>query len=811
MSTIFANNKSNDMKTAITFFLLLNITFIFAQNVTFSGTVTSESTKKRLSYASVSLFNAKTNALLQFTSTDDKGEYNLIFNDLEVYVVVDLLGYKDFKSENLTSNASNRILNISLTDDSISLDEVAVMQKNNSIKFSRDKMIVDIDKAGLGIGNDGLETLSNLPGVRLDKDENLVFRGNANLQIMIDGKPSLITGEELKQYLKTMDGTNIKSVEIIANPSAKYDAAGTAGIFNIVLKKSVANGLTGNVKTSIGYAEYIKNYNGINLYNNTEKWNFKFGLNYNYIEGVNHRTIEQIVKSPLLTTELKQYNDWLPISSSYSANLGASTKITKNSTLGASANYNIYDSNELTNGRTNEFDNSIYKRYTILKTDDAILNKNLTGTLFYNFASDSLDTKIDAQINYANYQNDSDRLTSNSYFNALDNQVYRNNQDIKYLNPTDFNIISAKLDFERKVSEDFTIETGSKYSYVNNDYNIILKERSLDGELILNDARSNRLIYKESILSGYGIVNYTKGKYDIQAGLRAEYIDYTATSLTSNTKNADHYISFFPSFSINRNFDKNQYKLSYSRRIQRPRYLYLNPYYDYIDTYNIEVGNPDLTPEFTNAFEISWINNQKTSLSMYANFSKDAMYQIVKYDEATKITTLYYDNIGKSKSIGLSFNTSLSLQKWWDIQLNSEASYGHAKSDLEGYKFDNSGISYYGGINQSFTLTQDWSATWSSFYSARGDYGNTSFKPSYDMSFGMRRDFLNKKLRLNLSAQNILKKSQWRQTTIQDNVTTNWVNRWETRKFTISAVYSFGSGKKKEVKDADLDAEQNRL
>ena len=520
------------MKTAITFFLLLNITFIFAQNVTFSGTVTSESTKKRLSYASVSLFNAKTNALLQFTSTNDKGEYDLIFNDLEVYVVVDLLGYKDFKSENLTSNASNRILNISLTDDSISLDEVAVMQKNNSIKFSRDKMIVDIDKAGLGIGNDGLETLSKLPGVRLDKDENLVFRGNANLQIMIDGKPSLITGEELKQYLKTMDGTNIKSVEIIANPSAKYDAAGTAGIFNIVLKKSVANGLTGNVKTSIGYAEYIKNYNGINLYNNTEKWNFKFGLNYNYIEGVNHRTIEQIVKSPLLTTELKQYNDWLPISSSYSANLGASTKITKNSTLGASANYNIYDSNELTNGRTNEFDNSIYKRYTILKTDDAILNKNLTGTLFYSFASDSLDTKIDAQINYANYQNDSDRLTSNSYFNALDNQVYRNNQDIKYQNPTDFNIISAKLDFERKVSEDFTIETGSKYSYVNNDYNIILKERSLDGELILNDARSNRLIYKESILSGYGIVNYTKGKYDIQAGLRAEYIDYTATSLT---------------------------------------------------------------------------------------------------------------------------------------------------------------------------------------------------------------------------------------------------------------------------------------
>ena len=239
--------------------------------------------------------------------------------------------------------------------------------------------------------------------------------------------------------------------------------------------------------------------------------------------------------------------------------------------------------------------------------------------------------------------------------------------------------------------------------------------------------------------------------------------------------------------------------------------MYLNPYYEYIDTYNVSVGNPDLTAQFTNAFEFVWINKQKTSLSLFANCSSDEMYQIINYNPATKITTLYYDNIGSSKSIGLSFNTSWSVKKFWEIQLNSELSYGQAKSDLEGYKFNDSGISYYAGVNQSFKFGKNWSATWNSFYSQPGNYGNTTFKPSYDISFSVQKDFLDKKLRLNLSAQNVLKKSQWIQNTQQGNVTTNWTNRWETRKFTLSATYNFGNGKKKEVKAADLGDEQGRL
>ncbi|MFC6268918.1 outer membrane beta-barrel family protein [Frigoriflavimonas asaccharolytica] len=799
------------MKTTISFFLLLLSILSFGQSIQINGSITAENTKEQLASATVSIFKAVDHTLQQSTKTNAAGQYKLEVTTAEFYIKVNLAGYKPVQSTILKNTNTNQTQNFILEENFVAIDEVVVMQTNKILTLKGDKMIFDIDKAGFGTGNDALETLTKLPGVRLDKDEKVVFRGSNNVQIMIDGKPALLTGEELKQYLKTMDGANIKAVEIIANPSAKYDASGSAGIFNIVLKKSAAKGLTGNIKTSVGYAEFIKNYNGINLYNNTEKWNFKYGLSYGYTESVNHRKIDQTIVNPGNTLLLEQNNDWLPVSNSYSGNFGVGHQLTKNANLGASFNYSIYNSAEVTNGRTNEFDNSVYKRYTILKTDDDILNKTIIGNVFYNFASDSLDTKVDAQINFANYNNTSERETSNFYFTANTNDMYKNGDQIKYNNPTNYNILSAKVDVEHKVNEALNIETGAKYSYVNNDYDIDLRERNSSGIYIPNTNRSNRLIYKESIFSGYGIANYKSGKFDFQAGLRAEYIDYNATSLTSGTSNKDQYLSLFPSFSVNANMENNQYKFSYSRRIQRPRYLYLNPYYEYTDTYNVSVGNPDLTPQFTNAFELVWINKQKTSLSLFANFSTDEMYQIISYNPENKITTLYYDNIGSSKSIGLSFNSSWKVKKYWDMQLNSELSYGQAKSDLEGYKFNDSGISYYTGLNQTFNFGKNWNATWNSFYSQSGRYGNSTFKPSYDLSFSVRKDFLDKKLRLSLSAQNVLKKSQWIQETQQDNVTTNWTNRWETRKFTLAATYNFGNAKKKEVKDGDLSDEQNRL
>lgn len=798
-------------KSIITLVFLLTICFTYAQKINVKGKITSKENNEALFSTAVTIFDAKTDTYLDYAYADDNGNYSITINKTAFYIKADLLGYQDYKSETISTSKSTFVKNIVLQEDATVLEEVVILQKKRVIKMSGDKMIVDIDKAGIGNGNDGLETLSKLPGMRLDKDENIVFRGNPSLQIMIDGKPALLKGDELKQFLKTLDGTNIKTVEIIANPSAKYDASGTGGILNIRLKKSPNTGLTGNVYSSVGYAEFFKNRNGINLYNNTEKWNINGGLYYSYNEGVNHRKVVQTIEEPGLTTVLEQINDWFPVSKSLTAKFGVSNRLTENANIGTSWNYNDFNMDALTDGKTNQIYNGAFQRYTLLNSNKLDDDKTLTGNVYYNYVSDSLDTKLDIQLNYANYNNKNTELITNKYLNASDDSPFRTEEAVENNNPIKYEIFTARIDFEKKLSKKFSFETGFKYSNVNNDYNLMLKNRDANGNFILDTSKSNHLLYKESITAGYAITNYALEKWNFQAGLRAEYINYDATSVTDNTTNSDDYLSLFPSLSINGNFDDNQYKFSYSKRIKRPRYLNLNPFFEYIDTYNVSIGNPNLQPAFTDAFELTWVRKYRTSISVYANFTESEMYTILNYDEATKITTSYYDNIGKSVRIGLSFNTAISFSKIWETSLSSDVYFAQAKSDLQNYKFDDSGVGFYGSINQTLNFNNGYILNWNSFYSVDGPYGNSSFKPSYDMSFGLKKEFFDKKLRVNLKADNVLKESQWREITKQDNVTTNWTNQWETRRFTLSLTYNFGTGKKKNVKGADLRDEQRRL
>ncbi len=799
------------MKQFITILTLLFASLLLSQEITLKGSISAKDTNKKLSLAAITVFDASADRLLGYAYSDDNGNYSIRFNTVPFYVKVETLGYVTFKSEIFSGISTEKTLNISLKVDISELDAVVILKKKRLIQMIGDKMIVDIDKSGLGAGNDGLETLSRLPGMRLDKDENILFRGDGNLQILIDGKPSLLSGDALKQYLKTLAGDNIKAVEIIANPSAKYDAAGTGGILNIRLKKPVYLGFTGNVYGAVGYAEFIKNSYGLNLFNQTEKWNLNAGLYYSYNESVNHRNVVQSIEEPNLETVLDQFNDWFPTSTSLTSKLGVSYTISKNESMGTSWNFNIYNSNEETVGRTNEFYNGNYERFTLLNTTLDENNKRITGNVYYSYASDSLDTKLDAQVNFASYHNTEDQITTNAYFNVADNQQYRNPEIIRNDNPTKYNILSSRIDFMKQLHKGFTLETGAKFSYVSNQYNNMLFERTTNTSFELDTNRSNELEYKESIAALYGIMNYNHKNWSFQAGLRAEYIDYDATSITSMSSNTGDYVSLFPSFSVNHNLDHNQFKFSYSRRIQRPRYLYLNPFFEYVDTYNIRVGNPNLDPQFTHSLDFTWVYKRATSVSIYAGFTNNMMDNVMDYDEATQITSMFQDNIANSEDVGISLNTTLVPLTFWNVDFYGDFSYNHARSEIPNFSYDETGTNWYTSIDQTFSLKNDWTLYWNSFYAGAGRNGNTESKPSYDMSFRVKKFFFKEKLRLLVRADNIFRTNRWRSLTIQDNVRTDWTNRWETRKFTLSLTYNFGSGKKKRVKAIDLQDEQRRL
>ena len=788
---------------------IFNVNNLCSQDIVIGGVISSKN--ETLPMTTVSIYNATTKQNINYALTDEEGRFSITIKNVPFYLKADLLGYESYTSKEIISNENKITINVEMTENVEELDAITILSKKRMIRLKGDKMIIDVDKSGLGEGSDGLETLSRLPGIRLDKDENILFRGNGDLQIMINGKPTVLTNDALKQFLKSVSGNNIKEVEIIANPSAKYDASGTGGILNIKLKKEVSMGFLGNVYSSLGYGNFVKVGNGINLYKNSKKWNFNLGIYQRYNESVNNRRIIRSFDDGNSTNTFDQFNDWLPVSKSYSFKVGVEKTINKNNSIGSSFNYNIYNSDEETIGRTNQKINGIEEGLTTLKTDQLDKHKTLTGNIYYKFQSDSLDTKLDIQANFANYNNKDKNITTNQFFDVNTNQQNRNEEVVKNQNPTDISIFNIRADYEKKISKNFSIETGLKYSFVNNDYTIIIEDKNLNDEFVLNQQRSNELIYKETIAAFYGIVNYNLKKWNFQAGLRGEYIDYSAKSITQNSENSDAYISYFPSFSINNNQDENQYKFSYSRRIRRPRYRDLNPFFDYIDTYNIVVGNSNLQPQFTNALELTWVSENKNSLSFYANFTSDNIYQIMNYDPQTEITTMFQDNIASSIDYGFSYSRSIDVKKWWEIQVFADYSFNSAKSTLQDFSFDNSGDSWYATLNQTFRFPKKLTATWNSFYSSGGVYGNSKDLASYDMSFSLRKYFLDDKLSARLSATNIFKTARYRGITTQENIVTDWTNKWETRVFRVSLTYNFGKGKKKTAKSTNISDERSRL
>ncbi len=798
------------MKASITILIMLQVFFLRAQNkVDVSGKVTAKETNRALAFTAVRAFDAENNKLITYAYCNENGEYEInIPTNTRIYIKAGLLGYGNYKSEVFTVS-KNDIKDIQLTESAETLKAVEVFQRKKLIQLKGDKLIFDIEKSGIGEGNTGLETISSLPGMRLDKDDKIVFRGSSNLQVMINGKRSLLTGDALTQYLKTIGGDNIKKIEVITNPSARYDAEGTAGVVNIQLKKAIDLGLAGNIYSSIG-GQYFKNSNGANLYYQSGKWSINTSGRYARSNSINEREIIRKVQNGATVNTAEQLNDWLPRSKSYSGKLGVEYSLNKDNVLGTSFNYNVYDSDEETIGKTNEYTNSIFNQYTLLNEQGKKREGTLTGNIYHTYTSDSLDTKVNTQFNYAIYNNESDEITENQYF-LSNNTKYRDDFIIKLNNPATYRIFNTKLDVEQKLNEKSNLETGIKYSYVDNDYDNQYAIKNTSGVFGPNFQRSNHLLYKEHIFAAYGIIGYNTEKWSLQGGLRTESIEYGSNSLTSGVKNSKKYTSWFPSFSINRMFENDKIQFSYSRRIQRPRYLDLNPFYEYLDTYNVQVGNPGLQPQFTNAFNFSWINKQRTTLSLYGNFNTDVIYFKVDYDPTENITINSEDNIASSINAGISFSTSMNPIETWTLYLNTDVSYNRMESDITDYKFDNSGYAWEASLNNEFKFKNNWKFFANGYYYNGGTYGNWKNDPAYDISFRLRKVFNNDQWRLQVRADNVLRKSLMSAVVTQQNVTTDWVNKWETRRFAFSATYNFGKGKKKAAKNIDLKEEKGRL
>ncbi|MXN90503.1 TonB-dependent receptor [Flavobacterium sp. Sd200] len=790
------------MKKLLLIAFILCTTLQVVAQITIKGVI-KEQDATVVAFAPVYITN--TNTTVAYTETDDTGSYLITIPDTFISgtFTVSYFGFVTFTKEISIKNLPREI-NVILTPQQEQLDEVVIDVRQKAMIMKGDKTIFNIEAAGIGNGNNGLETIRLVPGIRLDKDENLVYRGSTNIQFMINGKKSMLTGDALREYIRSLKGSDIEYIEIIAQPSARYEAAGTAGIINIVLKKNRKAGLSGSVNTAAYYGEYFKSQQGGRLFYNDSLWTVTANGSYYNGQSVNHRHIKQTIAVEGGDKVIDQYNTWLPVTKSGSFNFAAERKINKNQVLSTEWQYYNDSSKETTRGYTNEYLNNILQNRVNLSQRFDAPEKRVAGNVFYNFTSDSTTTKLDIQANFARYSTRKNGFQHNDYADS----IFMN---LDGENKTTYTIANVQADFNQKLSKTINFEAGAKYAYVKMDYYNRYEANNTELLFIPDSLLINDFKYDEKLASGYVQASAEFGKWNIQAGLRAEYYRYTASSLVSAQFNKGEYTNLFPSLSFGYKYENNQYQFSYSRRIGRPDYLSLNPYYQYMDAYTLETGNPALKPQYYNSLQLSYVYKSMLSLSLYGYLYKDGFTQVIDYQRDQNYNITYNANAAKGSRFGFSASMPYKPTDWWTMQLSFDTYLQSENSDIENFSYSGTGFGYDVNFYQSADLKGDWKIVMSSFYTGRSTTPNGFSKATYDVSLSGKKSLLNKKLLIAAGCSNILKKSLYNHTTRVNNIATDWTNKWETRRFFVQLTYYFGSGKNKEVKATSLDEETNRM
>jgi len=788
-------------KTLLILFFCFISAILFAQHI--KGRVIQAATNELIPNARITVIKISDKALVSSTFSNDAGDFSVEIKGKPSSYYLEITA-DGFQYEKVTLNNTDPLLIKLTASKSLLVEEVTVVAGKKAITLNGDKISYDLQQMGIGMGNNGLEALQQLPSITLDKDENIQFRGSAGVQIMINGKKSMLQGDALREFIRSLNGNDIKAVEVIAQPSARYEATGTTGILNIVLHKNNIQTLGGSIYSNASYGKYFKSRSGARIFYNDDKWSVNANGSYYDGESFNDREVNQTIQSINGVRNINQTNYWNPKTKRGSFNFGVERKLDKNHLVSTEWQYYKENYKANTDGKTVDSWNKQVEKEVILTKKDKNATNQVTGNIFYSFTSDSATTKIDAQVNYGYFKTAVDGFQQNTFsLNEIDR--------LDGLKETQYNMTNAQVDWAQKIKNNLNLEVGAKYTYVDmnyfNKYDVAPGSHfTIPDSLMINDFK-----YKEKLTAAYTQLNYSWQKWNFLAGLRMENYRYEAYSNTNKQKNTDNYTNWFPSASVSYEHDNNQYRISYSKRIARPDYLSLNPYFEYLDAYSIQKGNPNLKPQMYHSFELNYIFKNSFSFGLYGNVYNDGFINVVDYQEQENYTILYKSNASKGSRYGFSASIPYKIGKWWSMQYNVDAYLTSENSSIKNYTYKGKGHGYDINTYQRFTLPKSWLITWNGFI-----YGHkkteTGYRPMFfDFSTSVQKSFMADKIQVNAGCNNILKKSMYNAYSTVGNVSTHWVNKWETRSFYVQMTYRFGGNKEKKIKGTGLDQEQNRM
>jgi len=783
------------------FLLLAAIPAIAQQQGKLSGKITDPANAP-LASVTISLLKAKDSTLVKTAITSKEGLY--VFENIPpgTYLLqASSAGMERRYSDAVIVNeGNNEAAGMALQPVVKNMGAVTVTAQRPFIESKIDKTVVNVDASPTNAGATALEVLEKSPGIMVSNDGAISLRGKAGVIIMVDGKPTFLSPSDLANLLKNMPASAIDQIEIMTNPSSKYDASGNSGVINIKTKKGKTAGFNGSIMAGIttsffktGNTLYVipKSQNSISFNYRKNKINFFGNYNPNVFQGRSQLEINRVKLDQ--DKKILGYNDVLTQfkfgNNNHTLKLGLDVYADKKNTIGVVVSGFTFSGHPTPRTITSTHD----ENYNLLsqmvsQTDNRLNFKNLSTNINYRHQFDSTGRELTADLDYIIYDNVS-RMTLTTDFFDGNGQAFGNQLQLKGHLPSSIKIWSLKSDYVHPFKKGGRLEAGVKSSIVDND-NMVSYVR-WDGNKWIDDSRSNHFIYEENINAVYLNANRQIGKWSLQGGLRLENTIAKGHQVTNDSGFTRNFTNLFPSAFLSYDADKsNKFTISYSRRITRPNYQDLNPFIYFLDSLSYRKGNPFLLPQFSHNFELSHSFKGKLITTLNYSNTNNVISQLVKPDG--DLLYLTSDNVARFRNVGITITAPVPLTKWWNSNVFINVFNNHYEGVYENKPLDMSFTSFMINMTQTFTIKPGFTAEVSGFYRARGIQQLNVDEPMYVLNFGAQKQVLKGKGTLRLNLRDPFWMQRYKGKTEYDIVDSRIANKWDNRQVTASFTYRFG-------------------
>lgn len=781
-------------------------TFCLSQDgLVITGGLTDEKNNP-IPYASVALLTQRDSAMVTGAVTDETGVFQVKTSPGYYFVKITFLSFTEKTIKLSQTSGSIDLGIIQLQSSARQLDEVVITGERSQMELELDKRVFNVGKDMSNTGGNAADILDNIPSVSVGVDGAVSLRGSENVRILINGKPSGLTLRD-PDALRQLQANMVERVEVITNPSSRYDAEGEVGIINIILKENKQNGINGTFTATAGYPAFYGGSYSLNV--RRKKLNFfsSYGSDYRSSPGYNN-TFQRFDREEGIFTSQRN-SDRKSSERSHNLRGGFDYFITDKSSLTGSIMYNVEDGLNTSILNVSNFLNDQLQSQSTRVDNEHEDETNIEGALNFKkiFSSEEHAFSADAQyIRSVDGEKSDYTQTSNDgiIIQRADNIALEENWFIQsdYVQP-----------FRDGKAEVGLRSTNRK---VDNDYG--LEEQDASGNWIPFPAFNNNLIYTEHVHAGYIMAGKKISKLSLQVGVRGEYSDISTELTETSEINDRNYFNLFPSVNLGYEIRKNKtWQLSYSKRINRPRFRDLLPFSNFSDTAVLFMGNPNLNPEYTHSFEtgylINWENGSILS-SAYYRYRMGVIERITQVDNG--VTRIIPVNLSTQNAYGLEFNVSLSLKKWW--QLNTSANFYRAITEgmFQDENFFSDTYTFNSRSTSKITFFKDLNFQTSFNYRAPRVTTQGKELSSYNLDFALAKDILKGKATVSANVRDVLNTRKNRSiteiipTSDEDQYfysTTNGQGR--PRQFRVTFTYRLNQNKERREKRDDGDNDQN--